>query len=141
MRLRRRRRAPAAAQPRPAVVADALRFICVVVSIEAVSSIVLASCDDTLRIDDEGRWMLSRRMLRLEQAPHTNARAAPAVVPSIREAKGLVAEQAVLARAVVHPGSRGHLLDPASVVSLLCELSAAPRPEAVEAAQARRLDH
>ena len=37
-----------------------------------MSSIVFASCDDTLRIDDEGRRMLSKRMLRLEQAPHTN---------------------------------------------------------------------
>ncbi len=31
------------------------------------------------------------------------------MVPPVREAKGLVAEQAVLARAVVHPGARGHL--------------------------------
>ena len=44
-----------------------------VVSIDAaVANVVLASCDDTLRIDDEGRWILSKRMLRLEQAPHTN---------------------------------------------------------------------
>ena len=44
-----------------------------VVSIEAaVAKVVLASCDDTLRIDDEGRWIDSRRMLRLEQAPQTS---------------------------------------------------------------------
>ena len=44
-----------------------------VVSIEAaVASVVLANWDDTLRIDDEGRWIESKRMLRLEQAPHTS---------------------------------------------------------------------
>jgi len=43
------------------------------VSIDAaVANVVLASCDDTLRIDDEGRWIDSRRMLRLEQAPQTS---------------------------------------------------------------------
>ena len=43
-----------------------------VVSIEAaVAKVVLASCDDTLRIDDDGRWIDSRRMLRELQAPQT----------------------------------------------------------------------
>ena len=44
-----------------------------VVSIEAaVASVVLANWDDTLRIDDEGRWIESKRMLRELQAPHTS---------------------------------------------------------------------
>ena len=43
-----------------------------VVSIEAaVANVVLANCEDTLRIDDEGRWMDSNLILRELQAPHT----------------------------------------------------------------------
>ena len=38
----------------------------------AVASVVLANWDDTLRIDDEGRWIDSSRMLRLEHAPQTS---------------------------------------------------------------------
>ena len=47
------------------------------------------------------------------------------MVPPVREAKGLVAEQAVLARAVVHPGARGHLW-PEAVEAARGSLSVAP---------------
>ena len=44
-----------------------------VVSIDAaVANVVLASCDDTLRIDDEGRWIDSNLILRELQAPQTS---------------------------------------------------------------------
>ena len=125
-----------------------------VVSIDAaVANVVLASCDDTLRIDDEGRWIDSRRMLRLEQAPQTNraqlrqwclllvklkawwqSKQCGLAPSSIQGLAAIVARLGV-SRCWIKPS-----LLPGSTL-VLCELSAARRPESVKATQARVYDH
>ena len=104
----------------------------VVVSIEAaVANVVLANCDDTLRIDDEGRWMDSNLILRELQAPQTSR-------AQLRQ----WCRRFVKEKAWWHNKQCG--LAPSSIqgrAAMLCEVSAAPRRLSVKAAQSRRLRH
>ena len=104
-------------------------------------------------MDDDGRWIESKRMLRLEQAPHTSrAQLRQWCLLLVKEKAWWHSKQCGLApssiqgRAAIVAGRgvsrcwiKPSLLPGSTLV--LCELSAARRPESVKATQARVYDH
>ena len=82
-------------------------------------------------MDDEGRWIDSNLILRELQAPQTSrAQLRQWCLRFVKLKAWWQSKQCWLAPSSIQ-----------GLAAMLCELGAAPRPEAVEAARARRLDH
>ena len=114
-----------------------------------MASVVLANCADTLRMDDEGRWIESKRMLRELQAPHTSrAQLRQWCRRFVKEKAWWQSKQCGLAPSSIHGLAaivlRGQRrVDGVGCLNfalLLFEVSAVPRRESIERVQAKGLD-